>query len=195
MVEPVKQTGRLERLVGRPIRWVAGFVVTPLALLHAHAHRLDECLAAALVRIEPDRVRIQLHLTPGIEVAPKLLQRIDTNRDDRISVAEGWAQGEAFGRKLDLRIDGKRVPLNLEVADFPDTNAFRTGETAAILIYEARIDPVKAGQHVALFRNRNRPPRPVYLANAVLPMDRSIRVTGQERNRNQSRLRIRFTKE
>lgn len=205
MVEPVTHDGRLRMHWVRSLRWLARatragalglalVAVAHLTVLHTQAHRLDECLAASLIRLEPDRVRIEVHLTPGIEVAPKLLASIDTNRDGTISVAEGWAQGEALGRKLDLRIDGKRVPLNLEFADFPDATSFRSGEAAAILVFEARIDPVKPGPHVATFRNRNRPPKPIYLANAVLPMDRSIAVNGQERNRNQSRLQIRFTK-
>src|ERR1041385_4307254 len=52
------------------------------------AHRLDECLQATLVVIEPDRIRLQMNFTPGVAVAEQVLAQIDTDHDGTISTKE-----------------------------------------------------------------------------------------------------------
>ena len=49
------------------------------------AHRRDEYLQAARIAVDPDRVRIELDLTPGIEVADGVIAGIDTDRSGTIS--------------------------------------------------------------------------------------------------------------
>ena len=53
------------------------------------AHRLDELFQAARVSIQSDRVVVDLDLTPGIQVAPRLIAVLDTDRNGVISAAEG----------------------------------------------------------------------------------------------------------
>ena len=41
------------------------------------AHRLDECLQAALIDIAPDRITLELDVTPGVAIAESLIPEID----------------------------------------------------------------------------------------------------------------------
>ena len=73
----------------------AAFVIVAavLAALGARvsAHRLDEYLQAARIAIEPDRVHLELDLTPGVSVANVVLADIDVDADRSISAAEALA--------------------------------------------------------------------------------------------------------
>ena len=53
------------------------------------AHRLDELFQAARVSIQSDRVVVDLDLSPGIQVAPRLIAALDTDRNGVISGDEG----------------------------------------------------------------------------------------------------------
>src|SRR5438552_188462 len=61
------------------------FVAFPTTVF---SHRLDEYLQATLVVIEPSVVRLQINLTPGVDVAEKVLAQIDSNDDSVISKNE-----------------------------------------------------------------------------------------------------------
>ena len=68
--------------------WIAILLMFPVAAL---AHRLDEYLQATRFSLALDRVVLKMNLTPGVEVAPAIFALITTNRDGRISEAEGRA--------------------------------------------------------------------------------------------------------
>ena len=58
------------------------------------AHRRDEYLQAARLAIDPDRVQIELDLTPGIAVADAVLADIDCDANGSISAVEARAYSE-----------------------------------------------------------------------------------------------------
>src|SRR5579859_3013567 len=82
-----------------------------LAGVSLSAHRRDEYLQAARIAIEPDQVRIELDLTPGIAVADSILADIDRDRDGSISPSEERAYVERVVDSLSLEIDGRPVAL------------------------------------------------------------------------------------
>ena len=47
----------------------------------AYGHVLDEYLQSTLVAIEPGDIRLKINLTPGVEIADKILGQIDRNGD------------------------------------------------------------------------------------------------------------------
>ena len=57
----------------------------------ASAHRRDEFLQAARLGVEPDRVELELDLTPGIAVADATIADIDRDRDGVLSAEERGA--------------------------------------------------------------------------------------------------------
>src|SRR5215472_7540658 len=116
----------VETMSARLIRlWLLlGLVMPPFG---AMAHRLDEYLQATLVTIEPREVRLQINLTPGVDVADHVLPLIDRDHDGTISTNEAVAYSESLRRQITLRVDGHKVPLKLTSFNFPEPADLRTG--------------------------------------------------------------------
>jgi hypothetical protein len=159
----------------------------------ASAHVLDEYLQATLVLIEPGDVRLQINLTPGVEVADRVIALIDRDRDGTISTGEAAAYSEILKRDLVVRLDERGVDLKLTASDFPAPAEFRTG--MGIVKTEFSITPgsFTPGAHRLTLDNHHLPAIGVYLFNAAKPNSESVRITGQKRNPNQSTGAIEFT--
>lgn len=157
------------------------------------AHRLDEYLQATLVAIEPHEIRLQIHLTPGVAVADRILALIDRDRDGAISTKEEAAYAELLKRDLIVRLDRRDVDLKLTESSFPSPAELRAGEGVIRLDFSTAAGPVTAGVHELTFENRHLPAVSVYLVNAALPRSGSVQVTRQSRNADQSVGEIEFT--
>ena len=172
--------------------------ITALALavvFHAtpSAHRRDEYLQAARVAIDPDRVEIELDLTPGIAVAEQLLAAID--RDGNRSISDGEARayrGQVLGA---LAVDVDGTPLSLESIDgpFPEIAAVLNGEGTLRLRLVAALPPLSAGTHRLRYRNSHRPDIGVYLVNALVPASDRIAIESQRRDVDQRDVTIEYT--
>jgi hypothetical protein len=79
--------------------------------LPAKAHRLDEYLQAARFSVARNGLNFEIDLTPGSAVASRIFSLIDTNKDGRISEAEGSAYAEQLRRSIELSIDSMPVSL------------------------------------------------------------------------------------
>jgi hypothetical protein len=156
------------------------------------AHRLDEYLQATLVVIEPERVRLQINLTPGVAVAEQVLALIDRDRDGVISTNEAAAYCELLKRDLVVRLDQREIKLKLTTSYFPGPAELRTGLGFIQIEYSATIDALARGPHKLTIDNRHLPKFSVYLVNAAQPASGSVRITKQARNENQSTTEIQF---
>lgn len=159
----------------------------------AFAHRLDEYLQATLVAINPDDVRLQINLTPGVDVAEQVLAQIDRNRDGVISTKEVTAYAESLKGDLTLRLDQQNLELTLTASDVPAIAELRTGHGIIQMEFAARPGLIAAGAHRLTLQSRHLPLLSVYLFNAAKPKSDLVRVTKQSRNDNQSTGEIEFT--
>jgi len=157
------------------------------------AHRLDEYLQATLVVIEPDRVRLQINLTPGVAVAEQVLALIDRNGDGVISTNEAAAYAELLKRDLIVRLDQRDQELKLTNSYFPASAEFRTGLGIIQIEFSAATGRRAAGAHRLTLENRHLPGVSVYLINAAQPASAAVQITKQIRNENQSAGEIQFT--
>ena len=168
-----------------------------LALLalpsNVFAHRDDQYLQATLVAIEPDGVRLQINMTPGVAVAEQVIKRIDRDRDGAISKNEAPAYAELLKRDLTLRIDGRNLELKLTASEFVPPAELRTGSGIIQMEFAAIFGPLAAGPHRLTFENRHLTTMSVYLINAAQPRFTAVRITRQKRNQNQSAGEIEFT--
>ena len=156
------------------------------------AHRLDEYLQATLVAIEPDEVRLQINLTPGVAVAEQVLALVDRDRDGVISTNEAAAYAAVLKRDLIVRVDQRNLELKSITSKFPAPAELRTGW--AIIQVEFSVAPsLAAGAHKFTLENRHLPDVSVYLFNAAPPRSRSIQIIRQIRNENQSEGEIEFS--
>lgn len=156
------------------------------------AHRLDEYLQAARLAIDPDRVQLELDLTPGMALAEALLTDIDRNRDGSLSGEEQQTYCGLVINALDLALDGTPLPLQLAATSFPGADAVRRGEGMIRLHATATLPPLRNGVHQLSFRNRYHPERSVYLANALVPDTNTVAITEQRREGDQSALTIEY---
>jgi hypothetical protein len=158
----------------------------------ALGHRLDEYLQATLVSIEPGGITLLINLTPGVDVADEVLERIDFNRDGQISESEAATYAELLRRDLTLRLDAEHLELEAVGTVVPTPAELRTGEGIIQLTF-AVATSLEAGRHVLEFENRHHSRIGVYLFNAALPKSRSIEIGRQRRSENQSVGEIRFS--
>ncbi len=169
-------------------------IIVALAAIQpaAYGHVLDEYLQSTLVAIEPGDIRLKINLTPGIEIAEKVLNQIDHNGDGAISGDEIAAYAEMLKRDLTVRLDGRDTQLKLTASNIPKLEELRTGH--GIIQMEFSITPCSfsGGNHRLTFENRHFHSLGVYLFNAARSQSASIRIARQNRNVNQSRGEIEF---
>jgi len=158
----------------------------------AFGHVLDEYLQSTLIVIEPGDIRLKINLTPGTEIAGKVLIRIDPNGDGAVSGDESAAYAEMVKDDLTVRLDGRETQLHLTASNMPDLVELRSGH--GIIQMEFSIAPCSFshGNHRLTLENRHFDSLGVYLVNAARPHSASIRITSQNRNVNQSRGEIEF---
>ena len=157
------------------------------------AHRLDELFQAARVSIQADRVVVDLDLTPGIQVAPRLIAVLDTDRNGVISAAEGLDFARTVIRESALSVDGTVLPLGVTGHEESALAVLRGG--AGVVHVQAQSSPhsmTAGGAHVVRYRNGFDPGLSLYAANATLPADEHIVIRGQERDQDQRELAIHF---
>jgi hypothetical protein len=157
------------------------------------AHRRDELLQAARLAIDPDAVRIELDLTPGIAVAETIIAGIDRNQDGTISADEQRNYADGVLARLQLEIDHTILCPRFDASSFPDMEAMRRGEGTIRLESTVSLPSVPVGSHQLLFRNRHHPDQSVYLANALVPASDRVAVVAQRRDGDQRQLVIDYT--
>jgi hypothetical protein len=156
------------------------------------AHVLDEYVQAAQIALAPDGVRVELRLTPGVEVAGRSFRMIDSDGDGKISPAEEQAYARRVLQDIVLEVDGRSAPLKLTGVQFPSLREMQEGDGAIRLDLAAEADLGAAGEHQLSFRNDHLPKLSVYLVNALVPATSEIKISGQQRDTLQREMRLSF---
>jgi hypothetical protein len=168
---------------------IAGLV---LFSIPAGAHRLDEYLQATRITIGVHQISLTLELTPGVAVAAEVLHLIDPSGNSSIPPDRGERYARRVLRELRLELDGKMQSIQLVDAAFPDREDVEQGEGTIHLKAVVQIRQLKAGAHEIFFRNEHWPKISVYLANALVPEDKTIQITRQIRDSIQREFRLDF---
>ena len=162
----------------------------------ASGHVVDEYVQASYITLGSDGVSIDLNLTPGVDVAARVLAMIDGDGDGEISAAEGRAYAALVLRDLSLVVDGRQVPLSLAGGAFPAVAAVRAGEGVIRLRLSAAPwsggSGARPGAHTLALTNSHHPAPSTYLVNAYLPAA-PFTITGQRRDRLQRAIEVEFT--
>jgi hypothetical protein len=138
-------------------------------------------------------VRLEISLTPGIEIAEAFIAEIDEDGNWQLSEAEQQAYAARVLGRVALRVDDSvALRLRLDGAGFPSAVALRSGEAAITLEMEAALPSLSPGAHRLFFRNDSPAADTVFLANALVPDSDRVGVTGQERDFHQRQLTVSF---
>ena len=154
------------------------------------AHRRDEYLQAARLAVEPNRVELELDLTPGIAVAEAIIADVDRDRDGVLSANEKRAYVATVLGAIELHIDGRALHVEPVASSFPALDAFRRGDGTIQLQAAVVLPRLSDGDHQLSFRNTYRRDVSVYLANALAPESHRVMVTTQRRDAEQRDLTI-----
>jgi hypothetical protein len=164
-----------------------------LAATDVSAHRRDELLQAARIAIEPERVALELDLTPGITIADAFIANLDHDRDGLLSLEEQQAYVTSVLAALELQVDRQALRMTPIASTFPALDTFRSGEGTIRVRYAADLPPLTSSTHALSFRNRHRADVGVYLANALVPESDRVDINAQHRDREQRDLTIDYT--
>jgi hypothetical protein len=160
--------------------------------ISANAHRLDEYLQAARLGVSLNQVELSLDLTPGADMAEEFLKTIDPQASPGVSPAAGQRYARRVMNDLRLDVDGKREPLKLISAAFPERAELRAGEGSIHLHAVAKLSTLKPGRHELHFRNHHLPGFSVYLVNALVPVNPAIHLLRQTRDEPQKDYTLSF---
>lgn len=149
------------------------------------AHRLDQYLQATLISVEKDHVLASMRLIPGVAVSSAVLASVDTNADGILSNAEQQAYAQQVMRDVSIRIDGKRLSPQLVSVEFPKADEMRAGLGEIKIELSADLPPGGANRKL-IFENHHQSRIAAYLVNCLVPRDKDIHVTAQNRNELQS---------
>jgi hypothetical protein len=157
----------------------------------AFAHRLDEYLEATILSVDSERVEGTMRLIPGIAVSSEVIASIDTNGDGLLSETERQVYAERVLKDLLLKVDGQPLIIRLVAAGFPSIDQMRQGIGEIQLSFTA--DMPRGGAHRRLiFENHHQSGIAVFLVNCLVPRDKDIQITAQNRNANQSQYQLDF---
>lgn len=135
---------------------------------------LRRAAASALIGVTPNGVDVEISLTPGVAVLPAVMAAIDRDHDGRISPAEEQAYAGDVMQDVELRVDGKPVPLRLISTRYPSAEAMKAGLRTIRLNLSAN-----HSGHELRFENRHMPRASVYLVNCLASPDNFADASGK----------------
>ena len=187
------------RRVLRSLRWnlsgsfpLLGVVVLISAVAPSvRAHQLDEYLGITHVGIQAEKIQLFLSLTPGANIAERILAGIDRDGNADLSDAERRDYAERLMGQMTLAVDDVLPSLQLAHVAFPARGDLLSGQGVIQFIIEANIPRQAAGHH-SLFVANNSNDVTVFVASALRPEGRDITIGRQERDHYQRHVRIEY---
>jgi hypothetical protein len=148
----------------------------------ADSHQLDEYLQAARIAIAANRLVLEMSLTPGVAVAPRVLALIDRDGDGQASAAEVDGYARQVLRDVVLSVDGQPIEMTVTRAEGASREEMSAGAGTIRLEAFGKIRAMSAGRHQLRLMNTHQPGFSVYLVNALVPSDPAITITAQRRD-------------
>ena len=165
-------------------------IIVLLVPASAGAHRLDEYLQAMRVDVGRNTVILDVDLTPGVSIASQVRSWIDTDGDQTISTAESVAYGAQVLQSLTLSVDGITTPIRLTEVQSATIGDMKAGMGTFRVRAVANIPNATSGRHQLALTNAHHSESSVYLTNALVPTDTTIRILAQNRTTDQHSVTI-----
>jgi hypothetical protein len=173
-----RRTLRLSLLLGLFALSIAMLAPSRAAL----AHPLDIYLQASYITVGPTQIVVELDLSPGVLVAPKILPQIDTDGDQQISDADGRAYVDTVLGNVVLDVDGQPQALTVTSIDMPTYLNIQAGYGTLRVFTKAGLAAGMTGSHRISFTNNYTPTGSAYQVNAFV--DDGVPVTLGTQNRD-----------
>ena len=157
-------------------------VILAVSSRPADSHQLDEYLQATRIAMAADRVGVEISLTPGVAVAPRVFALIDRDGDGRASSVEINSYARRVLRDVVLSVDGQPVQMTITRAECPPWEEIRSGAGIIRIEAAATARVMSAGRHQIRLVNTHEPEFSAYLLNALVPSDPAITIAAQRRD-------------
>jgi hypothetical protein len=171
---------------------IAAFGVALAMSTTLSAHRLDEYLQASRLSLLPDGVGVEIDLTPGSSVAADVSALIDTDADRQLTQVEVERYTRGVLADLVLEANGDAVSLRLTGVQAPTVDEMMAGLGTIRITAIGDRPGIGRGRVRLNYRNNHQGPSSVYLVNALVPRDSSVRVTTQTRDAHQREITLEF---
>lgn len=175
----LKRFGTRSKLLLSMIALLLGVLASPIAAL---AHAADAYLQATYITVAPTQIVVELDLTPGVLVAPEVLQQLDTDGDQQISQAERQTYVDAVLPNVELKVDGQPLALTITKIDMPAYLAIQAGYGTIRVFTAATLADGMTGTHEIAYTNNYAPTGAVYQVNAFV--DKGMAITLGKQNRD-----------
>lgn len=175
------------------MRWHA-WMLLALFPSWAGAHPVDEVVQGAYLTLVPGALRLELDVTPGVEVVNTILESLDENADQRVTDSEARAYAQGVLEQSAITHDGVAVSWTLENVSVPPHQNLKLGSDT-IKIYAVAKRPDSSGAHTLSYENRYQPAKSQWTANVFLQPGAGWRyhVTGQQRSDDGGQLTVNYT--
>jgi hypothetical protein len=165
----------------RRVAWTT-LAILAVSSRPAVSHQLDEYVQAARIGVAAHGIIIEMSLTPGVAVAPRVFALIDRDGDGRASSVEIDTYARLVLRDLVVSVDGQPVPMTITRAECPSWEEIHEGAGTIHIEAVAKGRAMSAGQHQIRLLNTHQAEFSVYLVNALVPSDPEITITAQRRD-------------
>ncbi|MFW7266444.1 hypothetical protein ACMAUO_00580 [Gluconacetobacter sp. Hr-1-5] len=157
----------------------------------AQAHRLDEYLQATTIALARQGITLRLRLTPGMDVAQRVIGQIDRNGDGILSPGEQQGYAQRIAGALSLSLNGQSLALHPRAGAFPGLDALKGGAGVIDIVFDVKT-ALGNGPYRLAYRNGASSLETVWLVNCLLPQDASIHILQQKRSKDQSVYQLDF---
>jgi hypothetical protein len=147
----------------------------------ARAHQLDEYLQATFIAVERNQLRVDVFLTPGLNVLPAVLAQIDSDGDGAFSADEQRRYAQRVVQDLAFAIGGVSLAPELAGFEFPSAEQLRDGRGDIHLELVIKLSSPKGAARFR-FENRHLRPLAAYQVNCLASRDPIIRIGEQHRD-------------
>lgn len=160
---------------------------TPVA-----AHSLDQFLQASYLTLGAKQVDLELDLTPGLMVAPQVLQSLDSDGNQQISESEGRAYAETLLQNISLEIDGQVYTLRLTSLELPTFLNLQAGYGTLKVFAQTDALPTTTNTHRLFYKNSNQLTGSVWQVNAFVEDGAAFSLGPQNRDDLQQTLTVAY---
>ena len=160
----------------------------------ASAHPLDVYLQASYLTITPSAISVEIDLSPGVLVAPRVLGQLDRDGDREISGTEARSYLLQVVDDARIEVDGQARALTLTGVDVPPYLTVQAGYGTLKVFASTTTSraPATQGEHQALFRNGFADDRASYQINAFVGKGAPVVLGTQQRDPTQQQATVTY---
>lgn len=190
LLSSIRRRGLRPRLLLGILALLLAVFASPMA---ARAHALDVYLQATYISVAPAQVIVELDLSPGVLVAPTVLEQLDTDADQQISEAEGLAYANIILQQVVLQVDDEQQKLQVTKVDMPSYVTIQAGYGTIRVFSSAALADSMTDTHTISYTNNNSPTGVAYQVNTFTETGTDITLGTQNRDDIQQGMTVDYT--